>query len=65
MLKRRRRTLLRIVGFVVIMTVAPLAFGTTSHPVIQLNDACASGTCSPEYGSICDKMAHYYLKDLT
>ena len=65
MLKRRNRMLVRVIVFAVIMTAAPLAFGTMGDPGIQLNDACArEGTCSPEFGSICNGRAHRYLKDL-
>ena len=65
MLKRRRHMLVRVIGFVVMMTAAPVAFGTLSDPGIQPNDACArDGTCSPEYGSFCGGNAHRYFKDL-
>ena len=65
MLKRRRRMLVRVIGFAVMMTAAPVAFGTMGDPGIQLNDACArAGTCSPEFGSFCDGKANHYLKDL-
>ncbi len=65
MLKHRRRMLVRVIGFAVMMTAAPVAFGTMGDPGIKLNDACArNGTCSPEYGSMCDGAVHRYLKDL-
>ena len=59
MLKGRIRTLLRIVGFAVIMTAAPVAFGTTGVSGLQVNDACAAGGgCCFEPGSFCGGMTH-------
>ena len=65
MSKGRIRTLLRIVGFAVIMTVAPVAFGATGDAGLQINDACADGGgCCYEYGSLCGGMAHRGMCDL-
>ena len=65
MLKRSERMLVRVIVFAVMMTAAPVVFGTMADPGIQLNDACArSGTCSPEFGSICDGKGHHYKKDI-
>ena len=59
MLKRTKRTFMRIIGFAVIMTVAPVAFGTTGDPGLQVTDACAAGSgCCYELGSLCRGMTN-------
>ena len=59
MLKSRSRMLVRVVGFAVMMIAAPVAFGTTGDPGLQVNNACAEdGGCCFEMGSICKGMTN-------
>ncbi len=59
MFERSRRMLIRVVGFAAIMIAAPVAFGTTADPGLQVNNACAEGGgCCFEMGSICKGMTN-------
>lgn len=54
MTRSRKRFVARIVGFALVMTVAPVAFGSPADPGLQINNACArSGNCCVEMGSWC------------
>ena len=65
MLKRRSRMLVRVVGFAVMMVAAPVAFGTTGDPGLQVNNACAAGGgCCYELGSLCGGMTNRAACDI-
>ena len=54
MTRSRKRFVARIIGFALVMTVAPVAFGSPADPGLQINNACArSGNCCFEMGSLC------------
>ncbi len=54
MTRSRKRFVARIVGFALVMTVAPVAFGSPADPGLQINNACArSGNCCLEMNSLC------------